>query len=72
MSIKKLKQLIGESEQVRHGNLSGKKKEVAKKMKKRNSNFKIFGNYDPMKEIDGLITEAKRLKTNQDLIRKNK
>ena len=35
--ISKLKGLIGESQQIRKGNLSGKKKTVAKKMK--NSNF---------------------------------
>lgn len=33
--IKKLKELIGESEEIRRGNLSGKKKNVAKKMKRK-------------------------------------
>lgn len=31
--INKLKKLIGESENIRHGHLSGKKKKMAKKMK---------------------------------------
>lgn len=62
MSIHRLKGLIGESQEIRKGNLSGKKKKMAKKM---NNPFL------DMKKISSSIPEDKRMKEYEKFHRSN-